>query len=382
MTIIIILLCSYTFGTGVVSSQGNLVQPLVSRDEPLARFSAGTSRRQHAERGLAMNNIFSRFHRFAKQEKGAVAVTTALLLVVLLGGLGLSFDLGHYYVVRQQLKNAADAAALAGVRAIFPYDLSTATLPIVPLCDLARSKGLETANANRTDRLPVQVAEIQTGYFNWKTREFVPSCSSDPNMFTNAVRVTTHRESVPLFFMQVLGAVPRTLSTTSIAVMDWVGSLKPHSGLGLALGAAYAQDGYLEIPVNDDSSDKGAWYATPPLKPNDGLLMDYLTGNALIPMTTTGDSVFLNNGVFNNVIRYLGENCVGHTFLVPIVDTIKFNQEQTIVGFGTFTITGIGKKGGKHYIAGRANILREAPPELGVPGGSNFGLLSSAKLVY
>lgn len=329
-----------------------------------------------------MHKWFRLIRHAVYEEGGAVAVTGALLLTVLLGSLGLSFDLGHYYVVRQQLKNAADAGALAGVRAIFPYDFGAASLPIIPLCDLARTKGLETAGLNRTDNQPVQVADIQTGNYNWKTREFVPSCSSDPNLFTNAVRVTTRRENVPLFFMQVLGATPRTLSATSIAVMDWVGVLKPHSGLGLALGAAYAQDGYLEIPINDDSSDKGAWYATPPLKPNDGLLMDYLSGTAQIPTAAIGDTVFLNNGVFNNVIRYLADNCVGQTFLVPVVDTIKFNQEHRVVGFSTFTVTGIGKRSGKHYIAGKANILREAPPELGIPGGSNFGLLTAARLVY
>jgi Flp pilus assembly protein TadG len=47
------------------------------------------------------------------RQRGAVAVTTALMLVVLLGFFGVVVDLGRMYVAKTELSNAADACALA-----------------------------------------------------------------------------------------------------------------------------------------------------------------------------------------------------------------------------------------------------------------------------
>jgi len=46
-------------------------------------------------------------------ERGSILVITALSLVALVGFVGLALDLGHLYVVKTELQNAADAAALA-----------------------------------------------------------------------------------------------------------------------------------------------------------------------------------------------------------------------------------------------------------------------------
>lgn len=52
----------------------------------------------------------------AKRQRGAVAIMFGLTLLVLFGFLALVFDLGRTYVVRTELQNAADAAALAGAK--------------------------------------------------------------------------------------------------------------------------------------------------------------------------------------------------------------------------------------------------------------------------
>lgn len=49
-----------------------------------------------------------------KRQGGAVAIIVGLSLVVLIGFLGLVIDLGRTYVLKTELQNAADAAALAG----------------------------------------------------------------------------------------------------------------------------------------------------------------------------------------------------------------------------------------------------------------------------
>lgn len=50
------------------------------------------------------------------QERGAVAVTFALLLVALVGFIALAVDMGATYAKRQELQNAADSAALAAAQ--------------------------------------------------------------------------------------------------------------------------------------------------------------------------------------------------------------------------------------------------------------------------
>lgn len=180
--------------------------------------------------------MLKQLQSFWRDKRGAVAITAAFCLTALLAAAGLAIDLGHYYVVRQQLKNAADAGALAGVRAIYPYDLKAASLPLAPQCSFAIDTGTATAQSNHADNYSPSVINIQAGKWDWQKRELLPCCSSDPAGFPNAVTVTTQRADVPLYFMQMFGSRPKTLAATSTAVMDWVKSLQPHRGLGLAIG--------------------------------------------------------------------------------------------------------------------------------------------------
>ncbi len=54
--------------------------------------------------------------KLKSRQQGAVAIIVALCLVVLVGMMGLVLDLGHLYVAKSELQNAADAAALSGAK--------------------------------------------------------------------------------------------------------------------------------------------------------------------------------------------------------------------------------------------------------------------------
>jgi hypothetical protein len=54
--------------------------------------------------------------KFKSRQQGAVVIIVAICLVVLIGMLGLVLDLGHLYVTKTELQNAADAAALSGAK--------------------------------------------------------------------------------------------------------------------------------------------------------------------------------------------------------------------------------------------------------------------------
>ena len=51
-----------------------------------------------------------------RRQRGVVMIVFGLSIAILIGFLALVVDLGRTYVVRTELQNAADAAALAGAR--------------------------------------------------------------------------------------------------------------------------------------------------------------------------------------------------------------------------------------------------------------------------
>lgn len=53
-----------------------------------------------------------------KRERGSVLAMSALGMLAFLLATGMAVDLGHFYVVKSELQNAADAAALAGASAL------------------------------------------------------------------------------------------------------------------------------------------------------------------------------------------------------------------------------------------------------------------------
>ncbi|HEY0173364.1 MAG TPA: pilus assembly protein TadG-related protein, partial [Pyrinomonadaceae bacterium] len=53
-----------------------------------------------------------------KGERGSVLAVSALGMLALILAAGLCVDLSHFYVVKAELQNAADASALAGASAL------------------------------------------------------------------------------------------------------------------------------------------------------------------------------------------------------------------------------------------------------------------------
>lgn len=65
-----------------------------------------------------MNGITSKFKRDRKSERGSILVLSALGMLSLLLAVGLGVDISHFYLVKSELQNAADASALAAASAI------------------------------------------------------------------------------------------------------------------------------------------------------------------------------------------------------------------------------------------------------------------------
>ena len=185
----------------------------------------------------------SKFFCVIKNRRGVVAVIIATSTVVFVGLAALAIDLGHLFVVRNELQNAADAGALAGAR--FLYNNNGTAVNAT-----ANITAYNAAIANQSEKVPVEVrwsggntGDIERGHWSFATRTFTPNDSllpvtlwgssadeldRNPN-FINAIRVRTRRQDKPAasFLAGIFGFKNFILSTEAIAYIGFAGTLAP-----------------------------------------------------------------------------------------------------------------------------------------------------------
>ena len=136
--------------------------------------------------------VRQRFH----DERGAVAVIVGLALVVLLGMLALTVDLGRAVGIRRDMVNASDAASLAAAQE----------------CARGNGPGAATAAANDTAGLNDSEATPVTITID-------PECASGDLQSTALKKVTvTYSRVVDYFVAPVLGFDDVTIETSAAAV--------------------------------------------------------------------------------------------------------------------------------------------------------------------
>lgn len=180
-----------------------------------------------------------------RDQQGVVMILVTIAILVLIGFAALAIDIGHLFVVRNELKNAADAGALAGTQVLY-NDNGTA------VNQGANQEAHDAAEANRSEKLAVEVnwtsgntGDVERGHWSFATRTFTPNDSLSPvdlwnvspaaldsnTNFINAVRVRTRREATPAisFFAQIFGFQNFGLSTESVAYIGFAGSIQPEA---------------------------------------------------------------------------------------------------------------------------------------------------------
>lgn len=94
---------------------------------------------------------------FRNRQQGAVAIIVGLSLFILIGLLGLVLDLGHLYITKTELQNAADAAALSGAK-----ELNGTAAGVTS----AVNKAIATAGQNKfdfTQQVLIDIGDIAAG---------------------------------------------------------------------------------------------------------------------------------------------------------------------------------------------------------------------------
>ena len=292
-------------------------------------------------------------------ECGASAVVVALLLAALGGCVALVINVGHLMMVRNQLQNACDAAALAAAREI---DGTHGGL------QRGRDLAVEFAGRNVTDRnLPVGIdrdADVIYGRWNPllpKASAFTPISESAPNAAgsVNAVRVLAGRtpargNPLEVYLPAFSGGVTQGhISAEAIAVHGG-----PCDNCSVPLVFAdcliVQPDGTLNcgetLVFRSDTTDNVGFTNL-----EDGVnsvstsgIIDILDHDCSAVGVGANVGVGNGNNLNNNVIKafrdYLVRN--GNKVTVPVVSPpggcpAKFNGLQPVVGFATFTILGL-----------------------------------------
>ncbi len=188
---------------------------------------------------------YLRLIKIMKDNKGATLVIVGLVIVVLIGMAALAIDIGHLFVVDNELKNAADAGALTGAQVLYNA-LGT------EVNQDANQVAYDVATQNRSDKTAVEVnwspggntgTDVERGHWSFTTRTFTPNDSLAPvdlwdvsteeldlnTDFINASRVRTRRESTPVasFFARILGHQSFARSAEAIAYRGFAGTLEP-----------------------------------------------------------------------------------------------------------------------------------------------------------
>lgn len=147
-----------------------------------------------------------------ERQRGAVALTTALALLVLLGFVGLVVDSARLLVARGELQNAADACALAAVLEL--NGLSDAPLR-------ASQAGRYVGGLRHRDHFQAQLlgaADVELGLAYALNGPYLPPATADAG--ARFARCTTHTPGLAHFLMGLLGfAASNALASATATVV-------------------------------------------------------------------------------------------------------------------------------------------------------------------
>lgn len=157
-----------------------------------------------------MTLLRSRRRSGPRHQRGAIAVMFGILLFVLLAAAGLVIDLGHLYVLKSELQNGADSAALAGAKEI---NLRTDGITA------AAQKALQFSQQNKFDFANALVLTNSNLSFSsapdgpWVS---VAEAQASPANKT-FIRVDTGDKTVPTYLMKVSGRTSMTTAGVAVA---------------------------------------------------------------------------------------------------------------------------------------------------------------------
>jgi hypothetical protein len=309
-------------------------------------------------------------------QKGAVIIIVALLLVVLLGIAAFAIDIGYGRVVRNQLQNASDAAALAACNRFYSRSGGLTSTPD-PDWSAAANEAASAITDNKADNKQLKVGTAEFGWWDitqaypgvmWPDPLTTPPLNTPPTEnYGPAVRVTITKEGaqndgpISSFFGKILGILFYNNRATATAVAASPGSVRPGSVIPVALAKEVVDD-FFHI---HDTENNPIAIGSPYHYPNNlagqwtSFMMDTNNTPDVAELIThgnpsalgIGDDIWINPGVKDTLYDSFPQGNIddvygGKDVYFPIVDaTIRdtTHSAEPIAGFVGFHIICAGK---------------------------------------
>jgi hypothetical protein len=287
-----------------------------------------------------------------KDQNGFALVLMGLTIVVLLGFAALAVDIGYLYAARNELQNAADAAALAGARELGKiysdkgtYTKNTAlggdtfriflaakevagkntaagesvSLTVFALKD---ENGTQVPDENNVSPLG---ADVVLGEWQWTTASGTDKLKTSGVDLPDAVRVYAKRQKdvnpVTLFFARVLGIADAGVSAVATAALSGLSEVKKGElDLPIGISDTWFDKGWecgqniLFYPTNDScagwtnwTDDKNNKVSDPDLKAT--ILPGLINGTLESPGATANETKwwFMGGNLSENTWKKLDE---------------------------------------------------------------------------
>ena len=306
-------------------------------------------------------------------QRGAIAVTVSLMLIVLLAMAALALDVGHALVARNQLQNASDAAALAGARALgVIYGGMTGSLTgytltsgqVGTVTSAASVAGADNQAAGVT--VTVNATDIATGNWDSATRTFTPT-----TVLPKAVRVITRRDGaangpISTFLGKVIGITSVSVTAVATAQLNPVSVMAPgdmnapfgisefyfNSGFGCGSTIQFSPS----VPGNPQTCAGWQAFDQNANANNIKSIVEGLTNDTYTPPSAQAGQTTLNftNGnmasVWSRMVTLwqteVAQNGTWDTYVPVYAGTdCSPNGAQSIIGFTTVRVTYVGAPG-------------------------------------
>ncbi|OPY87812.1 MAG: hypothetical protein A4E73_03557 [Syntrophaceae bacterium PtaU1.Bin231] len=300
-----------------------------------------------------------------RRQSGAAAILVAFLMIVFLGIAALALDVGYLYVVRTELQNAADAAALAGAGRLYPRSVTGAVISVVPpeWGSAEAAADYPQAPANRAAGVTLTDYEVRTGYWNLVSGNLKSPLSTQGLQDAPAVQVTVRKTGglnsgpVQLFFARAI-AIRKS-------VADRAGEFGSRSST-IKIGSDY----------HYPEDDAGQWTSFDVDANDVPFIRDLIEkGN---PNTVTNlDTIWIQPGTKNTIYNEVPFDI---DVALPVVLDADFDTHARVPvhGFIGFHITGA-KKGNKPYVEGYFTSFLYIPQS--GPVGPCYGAYTPPRLV-
>jgi Flp pilus assembly protein TadG len=332
---------------------------------------------------------------FRSDDSGSVMLLTAISIVVLLGFAALAIDIGHLYVVKNELQNAADAGANAGARNLAPY---ITTNPVHPNWDSAQSMADSATKNNSTDKTLITHCQVDVGYYSLLQRGELKSTAIIPtSVDVPAVKVTVYRVDgqnngpVLSILAQVLGINFTKVSAQAMAMISCPSTAPPGTLFPVTMNYSFVKNNFDTINSFNICSDYHTeeefagqfttFYALQNDTDTVRELMDY--GNPdpirLGTMIKNVDPTYVDPGTKAALFNYIRQNYIGKVVFIPVVDyDIYTHSYNKVMCFVPIYIEDA-KTGSQKYI--RAHFTKDKFMQSNDAGGECYGAYMSPRIV-